>query len=461
MTKSKSTIKTNSADIIPWISILKHHLEIASKATQDFFVISEQNNSNSSWIENPPVKSLIEAKWQIKTTDISNELNLALQNTKKDYYLGGLSTRGYNKDTKKIFDYPIFYRKIRYEFNKQLTKINIIADETIWGICPLFVEKISKEFNIKNDDIVNLIEEAKENLHKYNKGDTNDYFKNLLIEIEKSIGIELISKKDIFNKWAIFAPPEKLRGYNSNLIKDYENIIDLLDKDPTAIGGFKNITPNLSFKESNTHNLPIPFISLNPAQKVVVEKVINNEPLVVVTGPPGTGKTQSVCSILLNQWANGNSVLFTSANNEAIQNVIQKLDSYEPDLPMPIYIRGGKELAGTISSRLLKSKEALRLSFEYSEDKVNSYKSTILKYEDKKIELEKIIENNKQYELVYENYLSIFDTYLEQIEMVNIKRESQKQTLQNNLHERWNITYDIDSQYDELIKTYSFWKETI
>ena len=46
--------------------------------------------------------------------------------------------------------------------------------------------------------------------------------------------------------------------------------------------------------------------------------------LTVVTGPPGTGKSQVVISTLINEVYNGKSVLFSSKNNKAVEVVIDR-----------------------------------------------------------------------------------------------------------------------------------------
>ncbi|QTE30033.1 AAA domain-containing protein [Pengzhenrongella sicca] len=52
----------------------------------------------------------------------------------------------------------------------------------------------------------------------------------------------------------------------------------------------------------------------------------------VVTGPPGTGKSQLVAGIVANQWLAGRTVLVASTNNNAVQVAVERCRSIDPAL---------------------------------------------------------------------------------------------------------------------------------
>src|SRR5262249_28622232 len=62
-------------------------------------------------------------------------------------------------------------------------------------------------------------------------------------------------------------------------------------------------------------------------------------PLTVVTGPPGTGKSQVVTSLLANMAWQGRSVLFASKNNHAVDVVETRVNELGPH---PLLLRLGK-----------------------------------------------------------------------------------------------------------------------
>ena len=54
---------------------------------------------------------------------------------------------------------------------------------------------------------------------------------------------------------------------------------------------------------------------------------------------PGCGKSQVVLSVILNSWAQGDSVLFASNNNQAVDVVRERLKPFED--VFPISVRAG------------------------------------------------------------------------------------------------------------------------
>jgi superfamily I DNA and/or RNA helicase len=89
---------------------------------------------------------------------------------------------------------------------------------------------------------------------------------------------------------------------------------------------FKAMVTNTPIaKNINANNDAIFQITpLNQSQK----KGINlsfSQPLTLITGPPGTGKSQVVTNILANAIIRGEKVLFSSKNNKAVDNVHQRI----------------------------------------------------------------------------------------------------------------------------------------
>ncbi|MNU15309.1 ATP-dependent RecD-like DNA helicase [compost metagenome] len=81
-------------------------------------------------------------------------------------------------------------------------------------------------------------------------------------------------------------------------------------------------------QKKNNHVLPIdifPF-GFNLSQKKGVDQAFAN-PLSVIEGPPGTGKTQTILNIIANAVINNQSVAVVSSNNSATKNVFEKLEA--------------------------------------------------------------------------------------------------------------------------------------
>jgi len=65
---------------------------------------------------------------------------------------------------------------------------------------------------------------------------------------------------------------------------------------------------------------------LHPSQRAAVVNSLA-EPVSVVTGPPGTGKSEVVAAMLLNQMLRGHSTLFASKNHQALEAVLPRLNN--------------------------------------------------------------------------------------------------------------------------------------
>lgn len=76
---------------------------------------------------------------------------------------------------------------------------------------------------------------------------------------------------------------------------------------------------------------------LNAEQRTAVSQALT-ESLTVITGPPGTGKSQVVTAILVNAAWRGLRVLFASKNNKAVDVVMERVNALTP---RPIILRLG------------------------------------------------------------------------------------------------------------------------
>jgi very-short-patch-repair endonuclease len=76
---------------------------------------------------------------------------------------------------------------------------------------------------------------------------------------------------------------------------------------------------------------------LNMEQRSAVRSALT-EPLTVITGPPGTGKSQVVTAVLVNAAWRGLRVLFASKNNKAVDVVTERMNSLTSH---PILLRMG------------------------------------------------------------------------------------------------------------------------
>ncbi len=145
--------------------------------------------------------------------------------------------------------------------------------------------------------------------------------------------------------WALFSPHSKVSPFNIHLMRDYERMTESAKKDKGGLSIFE------SLQKTKTDEMDIiPLVELNSQQKKSVKSFLSGNKLSVVTGPPGTGKSQVVLSTLLNAWAEGKTVLFSSSNNTAVDVIRERLDNFDSNTPL--YIRAGSRERNNIQDVL-------------------------------------------------------------------------------------------------------------
>ena len=165
----------------------------------------------------------------------------------------------------------------------------------------------------------------------------------------------------ICNCAALFAT-ERPR-FTAGLIRDLEEMVH------TGAPGWNTTALGTIFGEKGVHENNQPateIVPLNEEQRQAFQTAISS-PLTVVTGPPGTGKSQIVVSMIADSYLHNRRVLFTSKNNKAVDVVEDRVASWAAN---PLMIRTGRRFFGGLAQRLV-SMLALRPSdddrLEYSE----------------------------------------------------------------------------------------------
>ena len=132
----------------------------------------------------------------------------------------------------------------------------------------------------------------------------------------------------------------------------------------TALGAWLERTrPENAEAVTSIHGLLEP-LPLNTEQREAIEHALSR-PLTVITGPPGTGKSQVVSSLLINGAKLGKRVLFASKNNKAVDVVEARVNNLGP---RPILLRVGR---GEYQAKLTDYLTALLASRATEEDRFN------------------------------------------------------------------------------------------
>ena len=116
----------------------------------------------------------------------------------------------------------------------------------------------------------------------------------------------------------IYNRPILILGEKSRITQGLEQELKLLENVSedqirgTALGAI--MYPNEKDEVKYDNDLIIETLPMNTEQREAVNISLNN-PLAVITGPPGTGKSQVISNLIINAAHKGKRVLFTSKNN--------------------------------------------------------------------------------------------------------------------------------------------------
>jgi len=207
------------------------------------------------------------------------------------------------------------------------------------------------DFNIKLEKVISLL-----NLEK----------KIISSELEQAPLI-VRSSPQLINK-AILYSGERT-GFTKGLIDELQKLKKLSQHqlESTSLG---ILFDKERYESSKNKKHLLEIFNLNGSQEKAVENAFSNK-ISVITGPPGTGKSQVVLNIIANAVWNDKTVLFASKNNRAVDVVNDKLKSI---LSQNLIVRMGssnyRRNAKLQIYNLFKNKDSLKMSTNFEDDKL-------------------------------------------------------------------------------------------
>jgi len=228
---------------------------------------------------------------------------------------------------------PLYITEVEMELiNKKLIRISKLDYEPTFNYY-LLPQGISENEKLNISDDIKKIPIWSDKIKSYkaelssktlNKLTIKPFFfiSNLLTFVQASVcqEIEWIKKRyinDLKKTAASFLFFDQKTHYPKKVEQELKDTVCF---DPFA--DLKDECPGK--KEQDT----IEIFQLNKIQKDVVNFALSN-PYTVITGPPGTGKSQVVLNLLANIAYKNKTVLFVSKNNKAVNTVIEKLDKVQ------------------------------------------------------------------------------------------------------------------------------------
>jgi len=233
---------------------------------------------------------------------------------------------------------PLFLLKVEFEDDNQSFQLSLIKE---W---PKINDGILKRFAKTFEERIQIIDSiGLSDAEFLPDGGLIDYYKKfqkLYIDLPNTpLHIDDVSniKTEGFYNIPIIIVASTPR-YSRQLLKELRLLKDSnnLNKtkgtslDSLLFGNSKSVIK--SFQASQ-------ITPLNRSQRKAISRSFTNS-ISVITGPPGTGKSQVVLNILVNSFENNLSVLFTSKNNKAVDVVCERILK---DIKFPINLRLGSK----------------------------------------------------------------------------------------------------------------------
>ena len=247
---------------------------------------------------------------------------------------------------------------IKPEFNHYVLNKEKYSIEEIEKICSEIAEEDT--FMIKLDKIAKLLKLDNEGVN---------------VDLEQK---PIVVRQDtqLVNKAIIYFGERG--GYTRSLLKELEKLKEEKSAElkSTSLGAFFNNSKKTLLR-NNKDFLEV-FYS-NESQERAIENSFSRD-INVITGPPGTGKSQVVLNIIANAVRNDKTVLFASRNNQAVDVVNEKLKSI---LSENLVVRMGNSFyrrsAVLQMGDLFKRKEAIKIdiNIEGKEQKIKELNEKI------------------------------------------------------------------------------------
>lgn len=142
--------------------------------------------------------------------------------------------------------------------------------------------------------------------------------------------VSLCEPNGVLNRAIIFS--KEPTPYTVGLLGELDRLQSMREEDIRGSILWKFLHGKTAFKK-NFEGAVLEVMPLNEEQRQAVTSALSAD-VSLIAGPPGTGKTQVVANLIVNAAIAGQSVLFTSKNNNAVDVVVKRVNEFDKKLPL-------------------------------------------------------------------------------------------------------------------------------
>ena len=229
-----------------------------------------------------------------------------------------------------LFFYPIDIQDNTYTFRDNIPIFNLTALKNITGLSDEQAMDelihLEDELGLNSENNIPELDDLVLRLHNIRPEwpwqeeicPSNLSFENKFKDIEKT---------GIYNK-ALLLIGERSR-FTQGLESELKTLSELSEEEykNTALGQWLDLSSKEKNKGPDSTKLLLEVLPLNTEQREAVNLSLK-ENLTVITGPPGTGKSQVVTDLIINAVWRGKKILFASKNNKAVDVVESRTNNF-------------------------------------------------------------------------------------------------------------------------------------
>ncbi len=368
---------------VPWLQLVRFHREIAKRAERGLFAFNPSDDQGDRWSSFDGFdETNLAGPWRVPASSVkSRPFQQAVRAGEfSSMFVGGPCYVGRERSMdKKWYDrwQPILYREVTIREDGDEWEITPMGG--VWAASPLFIEAVGRREAFPTSELDTLATMLVEKAGHY-QDEANPVrraIEAVLPELRETLDKPLSgSSRAHPSPWVLFAPTKSFSPLVRHLINDYDALEQRLAGSDPNPGGL-HILQGEAWDQPESTTPIMPLVPLNDSQERAVKAMLSGDLLTVVSGPPGCGKSQVVVSLLLNAWARGQSVLFASNNNRAVDVVRERLERFDTELP--ICVRAGNREANRVQETLQRVLNSARMPEDTGRAQAESARNRLLK----------------------------------------------------------------------------------